>query len=161
MTQNKKLEKFAKLVSDKPSNFLAKLEQYNSNKKWLDYSSKVAINVLEILKEKNWSQKDLAEKMNVSAQQINKIIKGQQNLTFETIAKLEDALGFTLIEIPNFISLNEIVTNSTTQIKAYDNFTQEKISIAKPFSNEFIKKEGGHMTIVYNSSKQINYKKAV
>ena len=48
--------------------------------------------------------------MNVSAQQINKIIKGQQNLTFETVGKLEDALGISLMEIIAFKSTNEIKT---------------------------------------------------
>lgn len=161
MTQNEKLEKFAKLVSDKPSNFLAKLEQYNTNKKWLDHSSKVAINVLEILKEKKWSQKDLSEKMNVSAQQVNKIIKGQQNLTFETIAKLELALDISLIEIPNFKTLNEIQTNSTTQIRAFEKTNKEKIKPTNPFSSDFIKQDGQHMSLVYNKYNNINYKKAV
>ena len=154
MTQNKRLEKFAKLVSDKPSNFLAKLEYYNSNKNWLQNSSKIAINVMEILKEKKWTQKELAEKMKVSAQHINKIVKGQQNLTFETISKLESALGVSLI------SINEIETIST-QIKAIEYNIKEEIKFAKPFSNDFIRQDGTHMTIAYNKTKDFKYKEAV
>ena len=58
MTQNERLEKFAKLVSNEPSNFLAKLDHYKTNKKRLDQSAKVAVNVLEALKDKGCLDKD-------------------------------------------------------------------------------------------------------
>lgn len=116
MELNERLDKFEKLVSDKPSNFLSKLAYYKANKKWIDQSSKVAINVLEALRTKGLSQKDLAKKMNVSAQQVNKIIKGKQNLTFETVAKLEDALEISLMEIIDFKKVTEIEI-SAIQIK--------------------------------------------
>lgn len=117
MKLNERLDKFEKLVSDKPSNFLSKLAYYKANKNWIDQSSKVAINVLETLRAKGLSQKDLAEKMNVSAQQVNKIIKGKQNLTFETVGKLENALGISLMEIIDYRQIAEIKT-SATQIKS-------------------------------------------
>lgn len=106
MELSDRLEKFGKLVSNEPSNFLSKLEYYRTNKKWLDKSAMIAVNVLEALKTKGLSQKDLAQKMNVSAQQVNKILKGQQNLTFETISKLETALEISLIEIVDFKATN-------------------------------------------------------
>ncbi len=162
MTQNKRLEKFAKVVSDKPSNFLAKLEHYKTNKKWLDNSSKIAISVLEVLREKDWTQKDLAEKMNVSAQQVNKIIKGQQNLTFETVGKLEDALGIPLMEIIAFKSTSEIKTNEVivqaVRETISDEIAIEKI-VVKSYSENFIKKPVAKMDVVFNINKQvINYK---
>ena len=45
------------------------------------------------------TQKDLAEIMNVSPQFINKIVRGQENLSLETIGKLSRALGIKLIEV--------------------------------------------------------------
>ena len=117
MELNERLDKFEKLVSDKPSNFLSKLAYYKANKKWIDQSSKVAINVLEALSQKGLSQKDLAQKMNVSAQQVNKIIKGKQNLTFENVGKLEKALEISLMKIIDYKPITEIKTNST-QIKS-------------------------------------------
>ena len=161
MTENKKLEKFAKLVSDKPSNFLAKLDYFETNKKWLENSTKVAISVLEALKEKDWSQKYLAGKMNISAQQINKIVKGQQNLTFETVGKLEDALDISLISIIEFKSINEIKTNSAI-VQANQETISDEVAIApfssKSFSENFNKKKVAKMDVVYNKNKQtINY----
>jgi transcriptional regulator with XRE-family HTH domain len=161
MTQNKRLEKFSKLVSDKPSNFLAKLEYYKINKKWLDNSSKVAISVLQALREKGWTQKDLAEKLNVSAQQINKIVKGQQNLTFETIGKLEDALEISLLQIIEYKSINEIKTTEAI-IQAVQETISDEISISTckvpSFSEKFDRKHVAKMKVIYIKNKQtINY----
>ena len=50
------------------------------------------------------TQKKLADDMGVSAQYINKVIKGKENLTLETISKIESVLGTTLIEVPSFES---------------------------------------------------------
>lgn len=54
---------------------------------------------MAVLDEKKMTQTDLAEKMGVSRQQISKIVKGHENLTFETIDKLEKALNIKLITI--------------------------------------------------------------
>jgi transcriptional regulator with XRE-family HTH domain len=115
--KTKNLENFQKLVSNEQSGWLDKFLYYKTNKSWLDKSAMVAVNVLEALKSKGWSQKDLSQKMKVSAQQVNKILKGQQNLTFETISKLETALEISLIEIIDYKPVAEIKT-SATQIKS-------------------------------------------
>ena len=52
--------------------------------------------ILEALRAKNMSQKDLAAKLGVSAQQVNKIVKGTENLTLETKHDLQRALGVKL-----------------------------------------------------------------
>lgn len=159
--KTKNLENFQKLISNENSGWLDKFLHYKANQKRLDHSSKVAVNVLEALKERKMTQKDLAEKMNVSAQQINKIVRGQQNLTFGTIGKLEDALGITLIEIIDFKSAKKIKT-SATQIKAIQKTKTEKIAPINSFSGEFIKKEGAHMKVVYNVLTQpTSYQKAI
>ena len=116
MKLNERLDKFEKLVSNEPSNFISKLAYYKANKSWLNKSAMIAVNVLEALKNKKLSQKQLAEKMNVSAQQINKIVKGQENLTLETISKIENALQISLMETVNYKPAAEILT-SKTQIK--------------------------------------------
>lgn len=126
MELSDRLEKFGKLVSNEPSNFLSKLEYYRTNKKWLDKSAMVAVNVLEALKTKGLSQKDLAQKMNVSAQQVNKILKGQQNLTFETISKLETALEISLIEIIDFKAANTTFGISNTEERVNPTLRQMK-----------------------------------
>jgi ribosome-binding protein aMBF1 (putative translation factor) len=91
-------EKLSKLTSDQPSDWKAKAQYRRENREWLKKSATIAIKVLDALKEQNLSQKELAERMNVSPQQINKIVKGMENLTLETITNLELALGIKIIE---------------------------------------------------------------
>jgi transcriptional regulator with XRE-family HTH domain len=161
--KTKNLESFQKLVSKEQSGWLDKFLYYKANKSWLDKSAMVAVNVLEALKAKGLSQKDLAQKMKVSAQQVNKILKGQQNLTFETISKLETALEISLMEIIDYKPVSEIKTNST-QIKPVEKtLTNELVkNVHKdfPFSDNFKQKEGAQMDVVYNKFTQtINYPK--
>ena len=77
-----------------------------ANLEWRGKSFKIAVRILHELrlqKESNgMTQKKLAELMGVTPQYINKIVKGKENLTLETIAKIEKALGITLIEVPSF-----------------------------------------------------------
>lgn len=161
-TQN--LENFQKLVSNEQSSWLDKFLYYKANKSWLDKSAMVAVNVLEALKAKGWSQKDLAQEMKVSAQQVNKILKGQQNLTFETISKLEVALDISLMEIIDYKSIAEIKTNSTKIKPVEKKLTNELTKIILEdfhFSDNFKQKEGAQMDVVYNKFTQtINYPKA-
>ncbi len=49
------------------------------------------------LEEMKMSQKELAAKMNCSPQYISKLLKGSENLTLETISKLEEVLSLDLV----------------------------------------------------------------
>ena len=83
----------------------AKAEQRKANKESLRRSAKIAFKILDTLRQNRLmgkspnSQKELAELLDIKPQQINKIVKGQENLTLETIARLEDALQVKLIEV--------------------------------------------------------------
>ena len=158
MTKTQNLENFEKLVSNNVSGFLSKFAYYKTNKKWLNQSSNIAINVLSSLKQKGWSQKQLAENMKVSAQQVNKIVKGKENLTLETISKLENALGIVLIETISYSDVNSIQTKSEViQVKKAAHF-EELITKNKliNFSNSNLQQKTEHkMTVVHN----INYTK--
>lgn len=90
-------EKLSKLASDQPSDWKEKARYRRENREWLKKSAAIAVRVLDVLKTQNLSQKDLAERMNISPQQISKIVKGQENLTLETISNLENALGIHII----------------------------------------------------------------
>jgi transcriptional regulator with XRE-family HTH domain len=101
---NERIEKFLALVSDENSGFEKKALWRKANKNWLDKSALIAIKILRAISDQGISQKKLADKMEVSAQYINKIVKGSENLSLETISKLEMNLGIQLIEIVGFTS---------------------------------------------------------
>jgi len=96
---NELFEKLKKLESDIPSTLMEEVKYRRDNRHWLRKSAIIALKVLRALREQNLTQKDLAEKMKVSPQQISKIVKGQENLTLETIANLEIALGIKIIDV--------------------------------------------------------------
>jgi ribosome-binding protein aMBF1 (putative translation factor) len=106
-------EKLKNLISgEHPSAWEEKANWRIENRDWLNKSAKIAIKILREIraqKEKNgMSQKKLAEMMNVSPQYINKIVKGQENFSLETICKIERLLGVTLIEVPSFQTTQDI-----------------------------------------------------
>lgn len=69
-------------------------------------SQQIAIKVLMKLEELGWAQKDLAREMQVSPQQITKIVSGKENLTIETQIKLQN-----ILKIPILASFYEYNTN--------------------------------------------------
>ena len=57
----------------------------------------IVININRILREKGYTQKDLAMKMGKKPSEINKWLNGNHNLTLKTLAKLEAQLGEPII----------------------------------------------------------------
>ncbi len=94
------LDKIKKLTSGS-SNWIEEARERQNNKAWLKHSRRIAIKILATLREKGIKQKELAELLNVKPQQVNKIVKGKENLTLETISKLELALAIDLMSIEN------------------------------------------------------------
>jgi len=93
-------KKLAALSQGKTGNATERILLRQQNKGWLKKSQAIAIKVLSTLRAKSMSQVQLAELMNVSPQQISKIVKGSENLTLDTIAALEKALGIVFMDIP-------------------------------------------------------------
>jgi predicted XRE-type DNA-binding protein len=66
---------------------------------WLKKSADLALRVLDLLDEKRMSQAGLAARLNVSRQQVSKIVRGHENLTLETIVRLEYVLDTVLLVV--------------------------------------------------------------
>ncbi len=73
-----RIERFLALVSDETSGFEKKALWMRENEAWLEKSGSIAIKVLMAIDTQGTSQKELAEKMGVSAQYVNKIVKGNE-----------------------------------------------------------------------------------
>src|SRR5260221_4553829 len=91
-------EKLSNLASDQPSDWKAKAKYRRENREWLKKSAASAVRVLDALKSHNLSQKDLAERMSISPQQLSKIIKLQVKLNLGTISDLASAMGIQIID---------------------------------------------------------------
>ena len=90
-------EKFLALVSDEKTGTIERNGERIKSRAMLRESQKIAIKVLAKLDELGWSQKDLAREMDVSPQQITKIVSGKENLTIETQIRLQDILDIPIL----------------------------------------------------------------
>jgi transcriptional regulator with XRE-family HTH domain len=104
--KNENIKKFLDVVSKKESGWLEKAKWRQENEDWLDVSFSIALRVASTLSANKKtgafpkSQVELAEAMGCTAQYVNKLLRGQENLQIETICKVQRILGIKLIEVP-------------------------------------------------------------
>lgn len=92
------LDKFLEThQSEMPSKWREEAEWRRDNWSWLRHSQRIAVRVLLKMKQEGLTQKALAERMNCTQQYVSKILKGTENMSLDTLTKLEDALGIRLI----------------------------------------------------------------
>lgn len=135
-------EKFNALVSKEKTNTLDRNRMRIKNRARLRESQNIALKVLDKLEEPGWSQKRLAEELNVSPQRVNKIVKGKENLTLETQVELQKVL-----DIPILASYYE---EKIEKISLEDFFSTD-LAFNKPNQNE------GYS--FYSNSFESDYKK--
>ena len=92
----KKLEEHS---SSTHSKWREEAQMRQENKSWLRYSQQIAMEMLDRMEFLNITQKVLAEKMGCSQQYVSKILKGRENLSLETISKIESALQMDLMTV--------------------------------------------------------------
>lgn len=103
----------------------AKAQWRRENRRWLRYSGYIAVAVIHRLAELKMSQKELAEKMGCSPQYVSKLLKGSENLTLETISKLEETLGL------------DLVRSAFSPVDGYENQTPRYHHVAEPDSSPY------------------------
>lgn len=59
----------------------------------------IVVRVNELMEEKGWTQKELAERMDKKPSEINRWLKGEHNFTLRSIAKLEAELGEPILSV--------------------------------------------------------------
>ena len=84
--------------SETPSKWRENAEWRIANKSWLRYSQRIAMMMLDKMEELGLTQKSLAQRMGCSQQYISRVLKGTENLSIETIAKIERALEIEILE---------------------------------------------------------------
>lgn len=95
-------EKFLALVSPEETYTVERAEFRKVNRELYRVSQQIALHILNRLSVLGWKQKDLAEQMDVTPQQVSKWVKGKENFTIDTLIKLSQVLGVNLIEVPSF-----------------------------------------------------------
>ncbi len=95
--KQKTLEYLEAHKSETPSRWREEAEWRRANASWLRHSQMIAVKVLLRMKQEHMTQKTLAERMNCTQQYVSKILKGNENMSLDTLTKLEDALNISLI----------------------------------------------------------------
>lgn len=126
--------RIADLVSkSSQSTWKEKVEWRRANKDWLRKSSDIAFRILDALDEKGWKKNRLAKELGVSAQQVSKYVKGEENFKLETLCNLEKALG---IELATVLQEDEDVVKKGTwkYVEPVQQVTKIEIGNKEPWS---------------------------
>jgi len=68
------------------------------NEYWLKYARYITLQVLRAMDDQSITQVELAKRMGCTQQYVSNLLKGSSNMTLETIARLENALGIDLVK---------------------------------------------------------------
>jgi transcriptional regulator with XRE-family HTH domain len=77
----------------------------------------IVVRVHELIKEKNLTQKALAEGMGKKPSEISKWLNGEHNFTLRSLAKLEAELGEPIITVPKWKAFAQ-ASHKALQLKA-------------------------------------------
>ncbi|MCM1440179.1 MAG: helix-turn-helix domain-containing protein [Roseburia sp.] len=86
-------------MSDTPSRFVEEAEWRKENASWLRWSRQLALSLIGYMQDHGMKRADLASKLGVSPQYVSKLLSGTENLSFKSIANIEDKLGISCMAI--------------------------------------------------------------
>lgn len=85
---------------EQSSGWRERAEWRRANRSWIRHSQEIAVQMLDQMTKMHLTQTALAERMGCTQQYVSKVLKGQENLSLETITKIEEALDLTLLVRP-------------------------------------------------------------
>ena len=117
------------------------MDERNENRDWMAMSAKFALLVRHILRTTKMTQTELATRMGVSSVRITKILSGKENLCLQTIAKIEKAIGQSLLTFSESTDPTDIPESqsSFTQIFSFMTYsaTSDSFERYKPAGQVF------------------------
>lgn len=84
--------------SQEPSTFVEDAKWRKENETWLKWSRGIALSIVDYMQANNLSRSDIAERLGVSPQYVSRILSGNVNFSFKTIAEIEKRLGISCME---------------------------------------------------------------
>ena len=127
------LEKLEKIVKPRSQAAIDRAKARKKNREWLRISQDIALILHYTLRTKGMTQSEFAQKMGVSPAYVAKLLKGNENLTLETISKLQKVLDISLISVPKpyYTYISSVFLSPYTpsnQVVNSDPFYNEQIS---------------------------------
>ncbi len=84
--------------SDHPSTFTEDAKWRQENEVWLRWSRRIALSIVDYMQENNLTRSDIANKLGVTPQYVSKILSGNTNFSFKSVAEIESKLGISCME---------------------------------------------------------------
>ncbi len=88
-------------AEDAPSRFVEESTWRKENASWLRWSRQLAVTLIGYMQDNGMKRADLALKLGVSPQYVSKLLSGTENLSFKSIANIEDRLGISCLIMVN------------------------------------------------------------
>lgn len=88
-------------MSETPSRFVEDAEWRKENASWLRWSRQLAVTLIGYMQDNGLKRSDLAARLGVSPQYVSKLLSGTENLSFKSIANIEDRLGISCLVMVN------------------------------------------------------------
>lgn len=95
----KTLEFLESHSADTASRFVDEAVWRKNNAGWLRWSRQLATTLMGYMQANGLKRADLAAKLNVSPQYVSKLLSGTENLSFKSIANIEDKLGIVCLTV--------------------------------------------------------------
>ncbi len=97
MTMSRAIEILEAHQSPTPSRWREDAQWRRDNEYWLKYARHITLQVLRAMDDQSITQVEL-KRMGCTQQYVSNLLKGSSNMTLETIARLENALGIDLVK---------------------------------------------------------------
>lgn len=88
------------MAKPRPTENVRRAKERTENCEWMRMSQDIALGIHRYLRLTNTTQKEFAERMGVSPAYVGKLLKGRENLTLETIWKIQELIDVSFFSFP-------------------------------------------------------------
>lgn len=85
--------------SESPSKFQEHAQWRKENAGWLRWSRQVALSLIDYMQLNGLKRNDLADRLGVSPQYVSKLLSGKENLSFKSVAAIDEKLGISCLQL--------------------------------------------------------------
>lgn len=131
------VDELAKIAKPRSEEAIKRAQFRRENREWIRMSQDIALTLHYYLRKSGMSQSELAQKMNVSAPYVGKLLKGTENLTLETICKLQNAIGEELLSLTHPYVFKQILELSSYRQAFINDVTSDKYTQTQVITGAF------------------------
>ena len=85
--------------SETGSQFVKDAQWRKENESWLKWSRQLAVSLVGYMQDHKMKRADLARALNVSPPYVSRLLSGKENLSFKSIANIEEKLGINCMSV--------------------------------------------------------------